>query len=72
MNDEKRELIKAIQKIATEKMALVVAVRKARSESAKAKAPPPGFPPTAPPVVATAPRGSAPIPDRYKDKKKGR
>lgn len=72
MNDEKRELIKAIQKIATEKMALVIAVRKARSESAKAKAPSPGFLPTAPQVVAAPPRGSAPIPDRYKDKKRGR
>jgi len=61
-----------MQQNANEKMALVIAQRKERSESAKAKAPPPGSPPAAPPLVTTPPRGATPIPDRYKDKKKGR
>jgi len=71
MNDEKRELLKAIQKTANEKMSAVIAARKERSASAKAKAPP-AAPPAPPPMAAAPPRGSAPIPDRYKDKKKGR
>lgn len=76
MNEEKTktELFEALQKNANEKMALVIAERKARAErSAGVKdAQRPAAPPPDPPPAVAPPRGATPIPDRYKDKKKGR